>query len=104
MERTDHLMVVDDDHQLLHLVAKYLEADGYRVTTATTATQARAVLRSMCIDLIVLDVMLPGENGLSLCRELRVRNAMAIPVLMLTARAEEADRIVGLEMGADGEP
>lgn len=101
METPDHLLLVDDDRQLLTLLADYLEAGGYRVTTATTAAQARAALKTLRIDLIVLDVMLPGEDGLSLCRELRTRDAVAIPVLMLTARAEEADRIVGLEMGAD---
>lgn len=101
MDNPDHLLLVDDDRQLLSLLADYLEAAGYRVSRAASASEARAVLAFARIDLIVLDVMLPGEDGLSLCRELRTRDAAAIPVLMLTARAEEADRIVGLEMGAD---
>ena len=101
MDTPDHLLLVDDDRQLLSLLADYLQAGGYRITTATTAAQARQALKFARIDLIVLDVMLPGEDGLSLCRELRTRDALPVPVLMLTARGEEADRIVGLEMGAD---
>jgi two-component system OmpR family response regulator len=101
MEAPDHILVVDDDHQLLSLLAQYLQGCGYRVSTAGHATQMRAVLATAKVDLIVLDVMLPGEDGLSLCRDLRTRGAEHIPVLMLTARSEEADRIVGLEMGAD---
>jgi len=101
MNSPEHLLVVDDDRQLLSLLAQYLEAGGYRVSTAGNAAQMRAVLADHRIDLLVLDVMLPGEYGLSLCRELRVRGAPTLPILMLTARSEEADRIVGLEMGAD---
>jgi two-component system OmpR family response regulator len=101
MDAPEHILVVDDDRQLLSLLAQYLETSGYRVSTAAQAQQARAVLAATRIDLIVLDVMLPGENGLSLCRDLRARGAVPVPILMLTARSEEADRIVGLEMGAD---
>jgi len=101
MDAPDHILVVDDDRQLLDLLAQYLQASGYRVSTASNATQTRAVLASARIDLIVLDLMLPGEDGLSLCRDLRSRGSVATPILMLTARSEEADRIVGLEMGAD---
>ena len=101
METTDHLLVVDDDRQLLALLSRYLEAGGYRVSTAGNAAQMRAALAAARIDLIVLDLMLPGEDGLALCRDLRARDAAPIPILMLTARSEEADRIVGLEMGAD---
>jgi len=101
MDRPDHLLLVDDDRQLLTLLADYLQAAGFRISTATNATQMRQVLAQQAIDLIVLDLMLPGEDGLSLCRDLRSRGSVHIPVLMLTARAEEADRIVGLEMGAD---
>ena len=101
MEAPDHLLLVDDDRQLVGLLARYLEEGGYRVSTAHHAAQMRAVLAGARIDLIVLDLMLPGEDGLSLCRELRARRAAPIPILMLTARSEEADRILGLEMGAD---
>jgi two-component system OmpR family response regulator len=101
MDQPDHLLLVDDDRQLLSLLAQYLGDSGYRVSTAANAREMRAVLAGARIDLIVLDVMLPGEDGLSLCRELRTRGAVPIPILMLTARSEEADRIVGLEMGAD---
>lgn len=101
MDTPDHILVVDDDRQLLGLIAQYLETAGYRVSTAGHAMQARTVLASSRIDLIVLDLMLPGEDGLSLCRDLRSRGVTATPILMLTARSEEADRIVGLEMGAD---
>ena len=101
MNSPEHLLVVDDDRQLLGLLAQYLEAGGYRVSTAANAAQMRAVLADHRIDLVVLDLMLPGEDGLSLCRDLRVRGAPPLPILMLTARSEEADRIVGLEMGAD---
>jgi two-component system OmpR family response regulator len=101
MDRPDHLLLVDDDRQLLTLLADYLQAAGFRISTATDATQMRQMLAQQAIDLIVLDLMLPGEDGLSLCRDLRSRGSVHIPVLMLTARAEEADRIVGLEMGAD---
>jgi two-component system OmpR family response regulator len=101
MEPSGHLLLVDDDRQLLAMLAQYLQVAGYRVSTAANAPQARAVLAGARIDLIVLDLMLPGEDGLTLCREWRARSAPHLPILMLTARAEETDRIVGLEMGAD---
>jgi two-component system OmpR family response regulator len=97
----DHLLLVDDDRQLLRLLADYLCASGYRVSTATQAREMRQVLAQHRIDLVVLDLMLPGEDGLSLCRELRVRDARQLPILMLSARGDEADRVLGLEMGAD---
>jgi two-component system OmpR family response regulator len=101
MDTPDHVLVVDDDRQLAELVSHYLQDSGFRVSTASQGAQMRAVLSKVRIDLIVLDLMLPGEDGLSLCRELRSRAGPAIPVLMLTARGEESDRVVGLEMGAD---
>jgi two-component system OmpR family response regulator len=101
MQAPDHILLVDDDPQLLSLLAQYLQGSGLRVRTAGNAAQMRAALADAPVDLIVLDVMLPGEDGLSLCRDLRTRGTAHIPVLMLTARSEEADRIVGLEMGAD---
>ena len=101
MDTPDHILVVDDDRQLLDLVARYLADSGLRVSRARDAVQARAALASARIDLVVLDLMLPGEDGLSLCRWLRSRADVRVPILMLTALAEEADRVVGLEMGAD---
>ncbi len=101
MDAPDHLLLVDDDRQLLALLGDYLRAAGLRVSTAENARGMRAALAAMRVDLVVLDLMLPGEDGLSLCRELQARSGPAIPVLMLTARGEEADRVVGLEMGAD---
>lgn len=101
METPDHLLLVDDDRQLLRLLSDYLQASGYRVSTASHAAEMRRVLAGHRIDLVVLDVMLPGDDGLSLCRELRMRDRPQLPILMLTARADEADRVLGLEMGAD---
>jgi two-component system OmpR family response regulator len=96
-----HILLVDDDRQLLELLKRYLESAGYRVSTAGDGAAMRARLAETQIDLVVLDLMLPGEDGLSLCRDLRARGAKPIPILMLTARGDETDRIVGLEMGAD---
>jgi two-component system OmpR family response regulator len=101
MEATDHVLIVDDDRGIRELLATYLEKNGMRVSLAANGRQMRAVLEQGVPDLIVLDLMLPGEDGLVLCRELRASKLRAVPVLMLTARSEEADRIVGLEMGAD---
>lgn len=101
MENQDHILIVDDDRGIRELLAAYLEKNGMRVSLAANGRQMRAVLEQGAPDLIVLDLMLPGEDGLVLCRELRVGKFKAVPVLMLTARSEEADRIVGLEMGAD---
>lgn len=97
----DHVLVVDDDLEIRELLAEYLTKNGFKVTTAANGMQMRAALTSGQIDLIVLDLMLPGEDGLVLCRDLRARGAEPVPILMLTARSDEADRIVGLEMGAD---
>jgi len=101
MENTDHVLIVDDDRGIRELIAAYLEKNGMRVSLAANGRQMRAALEQGAPDLIVLDLMLPGEDGLVLCRELRASKFRAVPVLMLTARDEEADRIVGLEMGAD---
>ena len=101
MDSPDHILVVDDDRQLLDLVARYLADCGLRVSQARDAAQARAVLAGHRIDLVVLDLMLPGEDGLSLCRWLRSKADVHIPILMLTALADETYRVVGLEMGAD---
>lgn len=95
----DHILVVDDDRDIRNLLSEYLQKQGYRVSAAEDGRAMRAAISVTMPDLIVLDVMLPGEDGLTLCRELRSQSD--VPVLMLTARGEEIDRIVGLEMGAD---
>ncbi|GAB2841971.1 two-component system response regulator BfmR [Pseudoduganella ginsengisoli] len=101
METTDHILIVDDDRDIRELIAAYLEKNGMRTTLAANGRQMRAALDGAVPDMIVLDLMLPGEDGLALCRELRAGKFRTIPVLMLTARGEEVDRIIGLEMGAD---
>src|SRR5690242_19583886 len=106
-EPEPHLLVVDDDPRLRELLRRYLSDNGYRVTVAADAREARANLASFAFDLIVLDVMMPGESGLDLTGELRgaagARNdgMPRVPVLLLTAMAEPEDRINGLETGAD---
>jgi two-component system phosphate regulon response regulator OmpR len=94
-----HLLVVDDDARLLELLRRYLSDNGFRVTVAQDAGEARAKLAAFAFDLIVLDVMMPGESGLSLTRALRSEGR--VPVLLLTAMAEPEDRVNGLELGAD---
>jgi two-component system phosphate regulon response regulator OmpR len=94
-----HLLVVDDDERIRDLLSRYLVDHGYRVTTASSAADARCKLDMLAYDLLVVDVMMPGETGLQLARSLR--NGSAVPILMLTARAETEDRIAGLEAGVD---
>jgi two-component system, OmpR family, response regulator len=94
-----HILIVEDDREIRSLLRDYLEKNGYRVTAAADGKGMRRALEQSHLDLIVLDLMLPGEDGLTLCRELRAHSQ--VPVLMLTALAEEVDRIVGLEVGAD---
>ncbi|MDT7838381.1 response regulator [Aquabacterium sp. OR-4] len=101
MNRPDSVLVVDDDREIRELLAAYLAQHGLQVRTAADARQTWAALATQRPDLIVLDLMLPGEDGLSICRSLRQRGSAPIPVLMLTARNDESDRILGLEMGAD---
>ena len=93
------ILVVDDDGQILALVAKFLRSNGFRVLTARNGAEMRQTLISVSPDMIVLDLMLPGTNGLDLCRELR--RSSDIPVIMLTAKGDDIDRIIGLEVGAD---
>ncbi len=95
----DHILVVDDDLEIRQLLKAYLEKNGLRVTTAGDGNGMWAALDQSHVDLIVLDLMLPGTDGLELCRTLRARSR--IPVIMLTARGDEMDRVLGLEMGAD---
>lgn len=94
-----HILVVDDDSEIRTLLSEYLEAQGFRATAVPDAKGMRRQLDSSDIDLIVLDLMLPGESGLAVCRDLRTRSQ--VPIIMLTALGEEIDRIVGLEVGAD---
>jgi two-component system, OmpR family, phosphate regulon response regulator OmpR len=101
MNATDsaHLLVVDDDARLRGLLHRFLTAQGFRVTTAADAAEARALIKSIDFDCLILDVMMPGENGFDLASDLRTQSEL--PILMLTARGESADRITGLERGAD---
>ncbi len=94
-----HLLVVDDDERLRTLLQRYLSSSGFRVTAAADASEARALIKSLTFDALVLDVMMPGESGFDLAESLRAQSD--IPILMLTARGESADRIEGLERGAD---
>jgi two-component system OmpR family response regulator len=95
----DHLLIVDDDPEIRQLLSEYLEASGYRTSLAANGAAMRRHLEESIVDLVVLDLMLPGEDGLALCRELRANSNT--PVIMLTAKGTLVDRIVGLEMGAD---
>ena len=99
MERSPHILVVDDDKEIRDLLSKFLGRNGLRVSLAADGRDMRKALADARIDLIVLDLMLPGESGLTLCAQ--VRATSRVPVLMLTAVAEETDRIIGLESGAD---
>jgi len=94
-----HLLVVDDDRRIRDLLSRYLAREGYRVTTAGNAAEARAKLDGLSFDLLVLDVMMPGETGFELAKA--IRTSSTVPILMLTARDETQDRIKGLELGAD---
>jgi len=99
MERTPHILVVDDHRDIRDLLARFLTKHGLRASVAESAAAARKTMNSADIDLIVLDIMMPGEDGLSLTRF--VRETKDIPVILLTAMGEETDRIIGLEVGAD---
>ncbi len=99
MDASPHILIVDDHAEIRDLLAKYLAKHGFRVDTAANAASARTLLGRAAVDLVVLDIMMPGEDGLSLCRHLR--ETTSLPVILLTAMAEETDRVVGLEMGAD---
>jgi two-component system OmpR family response regulator len=94
-----HILVVDDDQEIRTLLAEYLERNGFRVTTVADGRDLARAIEERGVDLVVLDLMMPGPDGLALCRDLRAKGRM--PVLMLSARGEEVDRILGLEMGAD---
>src|ERR1700694_5246465 len=94
-----HLLIVDDDRRIRDLLSRYLFGEGYRVTTADNAAEARAKLNGLHFDLLILDVMMPGESGFDLAAAIRATSA--VPILMLTARDEAESRIRGLEIGAD---
>jgi two-component system, OmpR family, phosphate regulon response regulator OmpR len=96
---TPHLLVVDDDERIRGLLQKFLIRSGFLVSTARDAAQARRLLGGLDFDLLVLDVMMPGEDGISLTRDLR--RSMSVPILLLTAKGETQNRIEGLEAGAD---
>jgi two-component system, OmpR family, response regulator len=99
MDRPDHILIVDDDAEIRSLLTRYLEKNGLRATAVGDGRAMGQALDRGAFDLVVLDLMLPGDDGLTLCRTLRAKSD--IPIVMLTARGEETDRIVGLEMGAD---
>lgn len=102
MEKPDTILIVDDDPEIRRLLVDYLARNGFTALPARDGREMWQTLERHLIDLIVLDLMLPGSDGLTLCRDLRSRTATAaMPVMMLTARGEETDRIVGIEMGAD---
>lgn len=99
MTAADQILVVDDDTEIRALLKEYLSRQGYRVTAVADGPSMEQAMEDARFDLVVLDVMLPGEDGVSLCRKLRLHST--IPIIMLTARGGEADRIAGLETGAD---
>src|SRR3974390_2252254 len=94
-----HILIVDDHREMRDLVSRALGKEGFRVSTAADGKAMRKVMAEANFDLVLLDLMLPGEDGLSLCRSLRAESD--IPIIMLTAKGEEVDRVIGLEMGAD---
>ncbi len=101
MNDSPHLLLVDDDARLRALLSRFLGEQGFRVTTADSAADAREKLRSFEFDLMILDVMMPGETGLSLTGDLRAERAPAMPILLLTARGAPEDVVAGFEAGAD---
>ena len=96
---TPRILLIDDEPSIREPLAEYLAAQGFAVTDAASAAEARSVLRAQSVDMVVSDIMMPGEDGLSLTRHLR--ETSSIPVILLTARAEDTERIIGLEIGAD---
>ena len=100
MSDSHHILVVDDNREMRDLVGRLLEKDGYRVSAAGDGREMQRTLNDRKIDLIVLDLMLPGDDGLTLCRNLRAASSR-VPVIILTAKGDEVDRILGLEIGAD---
>jgi two-component system OmpR family response regulator len=99
MTGTPHILIVDDHREIRELITRALTKEGFRVSVAADGKAMRRIMADGRIDLILLDLMLPGENGLTLCRELRAQSS--IPIIMVTAKGEEVDRVIGLELGAD---
>lgn len=99
MKNATHVVVVDDNSDIRDLVREYLEQQGYKVSVAESGVTLRHILELNTVDLIILDVMMPGEDGISLCKE--IRTSSNTPIIFLTAMADDADRIIGLELGAD---
>lgn len=99
MSTTPHILIVDDHREIRDLVSRALAKEGFRISAAADGKAMRRVLADSRIDLILLDLMLPGESGLALCREIRATSG--IPIIMVTAKGEEVDRVIGLELGAD---
>jgi two-component system OmpR family response regulator len=99
MNAAPHLLIVDDDKELCALLSKFLSRHGYRVSIAHNGSEMASILEASRVSLVILDLMLPGEDGLLLCRRLRATSTL--PIIMLTAKGDEVDRIIGLEMGAD---
>lgn len=100
MQDSSHILIVDDHREIRDLVSRLLVTEGYRTSTAASGTEMRKVLAADRVDLIILDLMLPAEDGLTLCRVLRQQESQ-VPIIMLTAKGDEIDRVLGLEMGAD---
>lgn len=101
MEKVPHIAVVDDHRDIRDLVGKYLQQQGYRVSTAENGAALRRLFERGAPDIVVLDIMMPGEDGLTLCRELHAGSGAGVPIIFLTAKADETDRVIGLELGAD---
>ena len=99
MKAADHIVIVDDQPEICELVYNYLSGEGYRVSTANDGPSMRRIMQQYEVDLVLLDIMLPGDDGLSLARQLRAQSDIGI--IILTGRGETVDRIIGLEMGAD---
>ena len=98
-DNATHILIVDDDHRIRNLLAKYLNDNGFRVTSAADSAAATAAMRGLAFDLFILDVMMPGENGLALAA--RLRRATTAPILMITAQTGPDERVRGLEIGVD---
>jgi two-component system, OmpR family, response regulator len=99
MPKTPHILIVDDHREMRELISRALAKEGFRVSLAADGAAMRRILADAQIDLILLDLMLPGESGLALCRD--VRSTSSTPIIMVTAKGEEVDRVIGLELGAD---
>jgi two-component system OmpR family response regulator len=99
MTHETHILLVEDDKEISYLVARYLRANQCRVSVAVNGQEADRILADHRVDLVVLDIMLPGEDGLSICR--RLRDSHRLPIILVSAKSDEIDRIVGLEIGAD---